>query len=171
MESEINNKEDKFQSLLEEFTKVRDSIYKMIEDVEVISANVKDLFPEKFDARYRMIFQERVKATTEIFKTLLDMKKEITKNIKDEIDIRRKIQSGDKFEQIEELINMSDMMDKIEEFESKIKKTVKKTKTKPKKVVEAAEELNLKNIDIPSIEELDLGNIVDDTIEISKEGT
>jgi len=121
MES-VDNHDDKLSSLLEEFSKTRDAIYEMIAEVETISKNVKQMFPtsDKFDNRYRMVFQERVKATSEIFKTLLDMRKEITKSIKDEIELRRKVKSGEtKFDDIEELINVSSLVDKIEKMQNK----------------------------------------------------
>lgn len=134
MELKTNQQDDKLSELLEEFSKTRDSIYKMIKEVEEIADNVRQLFPtsDKFDHRYRMVFQERVKATSELFKTLLDMRKEITKSIKDEIELRRKVKSGEaSFDNIEELINISSIVDKIENMKNKGKTIVKKTEIIP----------------------------------------
>ena len=134
MGSEIKELQDNIitdniiKKLIGEFSETRDEIKNMIIEIEEISKNVKDLFPDKFDARYRMIFQERVKATTELFKTLLDMRKELTKSIKDEIDIRRKIKSG-KIENLEDLLDMSHIMDRIGEFQETTKKVKKKEKS------------------------------------------
>ena len=134
MGSEIKELQDNIitdniiKKLIGEFSETRDEIKKMIVEIEEISKNVKDLFPDKFDARYRMIFQERVKATTELFKTLLDMRKELTKSIKDEIDIRRKIKSG-KIENLEDLLDVSHIMDRIGEFQETTKKVKKKEKS------------------------------------------
>jgi len=145
MELETKQLQDeKIEKLLEEFTKTRDSIYEMITEVEEISKTVKSLFPtaDKFDHRYRMIFQERVKATTELFKTLLDMRKEITKSIKDEIELRRKVKSSDS-DNIEDLLNISSIMDKIEGMQQSKERMNKVVKSKSEKI----EELNFDEIE------------------------
>ena len=127
---EESNQDDIFDSLIKEFSKSRNEIYSMIEELDGIMKNVKELFPEKFDARYRMVFQERVKAVTELFKACLDMRKEITKNIKEEIELRRKVGKSDSIENIEEILNIASMAEKIEDFQSKVKISKKKVNQK-----------------------------------------
>ena len=73
--------------LLLEFQEHRDSIREMINDLEEIKANVDRLIPKKLDARYARFFEEKVKSVTELFKTLLEMRKEIQKSLKEEIDL------------------------------------------------------------------------------------
>lgn len=136
---------EKIEQLLIQFANCRQEITEMIKEIEEISKIVKSLFPDKFDTRYRMIFQERVRATTELFKTLLDMRKEIIKSIKDEIEIRRRLNKGDKIEDLEGLLNMSSIMEKIENLENK--------KNKSKKIKD----------NIPSIDELEeIGELFED---------
>jgi len=130
-----NQERDPFEDLILEFTESRKKIYGMLEELESISSSVKELFPEKFDARFRLVFQERVKAVTELFKACLDMRKEISKSIKDEIEIRRKVGPNDSIDNIEDLLNIASMADKIEEFQN----TISKSKKKSKKVVEEIE--------------------------------
>jgi len=130
------NQDDIYDNLISEFANSRKQIYGMLEELEVISKSVKELFPDKFDARYRMVFQERVKAVTELFKACLDMRKEITKNIKEEIELRRKVGPKDSIENIEELLNVALMAEKLEEFQRTLKIQSKKIQTKTKPIVE-----------------------------------
>jgi len=131
---EDSDQQDIFESLIKEFSQSRQEIYGMLEELDKISKNVKELFPDKFDARYRMVFQERVKAVTELFKACLDMRKEITKNIKEEIELRRRIGKSDSIENIEEILNIASMAEKIEDFQKKVSVNKKKIKQKHIKV-------------------------------------
>jgi len=125
---QVSEEVDPFEDLIREFTESRKQIYKMLEELEKISTSVKELFPEKFDARFRLVFQERVKAVTELFKACLDMRKEISKSIKEEIEIRRKVGPNDSIDNIEDLLNIASMADEIEKFQNKVKKSKKKAK-------------------------------------------
>lgn len=119
---------DIYDDLIKEFSDGRKKIYEMLEELDNISKNVKELFPDKFDSRYRMIFQERVKAVTELFKACLDMRKEISKNIKEEFELRKKIGPSDSIDGLEELLNISSMAEKIEDFQKTLIKTKKRAK-------------------------------------------
>ena len=129
MSSDINI----IDQLLDEFKKSRDSIIKMIRDIEILYDKIGDIFPDKFDHRSRMFFQEKVKTITEFYKTILDMKKEIQKSIKDEIEIRRKIGNSDRnLDDIEESLDIRKILDTVENFKNKTKLVTKKIKKKSK---------------------------------------
>jgi len=136
---------DAIYSLLDKFSESRASIQKMIDEIEEITTTVKQLFPDNFDVRYRLVFQERVKAVTELFKTLLDMRKEITKNIKDEIEIRRKVKSKNSLGNIEEMLNMNSIMEKIEDFQNNKMTKAKKIDKKMTKSIKDITEEDLQN--------------------------
>lgn len=104
------------QDLLLEFKTHRDSIMVMIEDIEKLKANVDKIIPEKLDARYVRFFEEKIKTATEFFKTLLEMRKEIQKSLKEEIDLRRKITFDETIDDIEDLIDVRNLVDKVETF-------------------------------------------------------
>jgi len=104
MWAEENNdeyvEEDDFQGdiiegLLEEIKQQRIELKGMIEDLEKIKKHIDDLFPESLDKRFIRFFEEKVKAATGLFNSILDMRKEITKSLKDEIEIRRKLKSNE----------------------------------------------------------------------------
>lgn len=86
---------NEIDALLSEFKETRESIKKMIDDVEVVKSKIDSIFPQKLDNRYIHLFEEKVKATTEFLKLILEMRKEIAKSLKEEIEIRRKIEKDD----------------------------------------------------------------------------
>ena len=105
--------------LLDEFKKQRNAIMEMISDLERIKKNIDRLIPEQLDARYVRFFEEKVKSITELFKTLLDMRKEITKNLKDEIDLRRRLEIKDTLDDIEKIIDIRGLAGKVEQFKKR----------------------------------------------------
>lgn len=82
----------KLEELLLEYKEQRLSLKVIIEDLEKFRLKIEKLFPESMDNRYVRFFDEKVKAVTELYKAILDIRKEITKNIKDEFDLVRKLE-------------------------------------------------------------------------------
>lgn len=119
--------------LMSEFKIQRDAIMGMISDLEGIKKNIDRLIPEQLDARYVRFFEEKVKSVTELFKTLLDMRKEITKNLKDEIDLRRRLEIKDTIEDIEKIIDIRGLAGKVEQFKQR------KDKVKAQSIKDAQE--------------------------------
>ena len=109
------------EKLLEEFKEQRDALKEMITDLEKIKTKVDTLFPDNLTKRSVMYFEQKVKATTELFKALLDMRKEITKGVKDEIEIRRKVIRGEE-EDIETLLNIREITRRVENLQKKKEK-------------------------------------------------
>ena len=83
--------EEKVNSLIIDFSDQRKSLENQVIELEKIRGKLDLLFPESLDNRNVMRFHEKVKSTTELYKSILDVRKEIIKSIKDEIDLRRKI--------------------------------------------------------------------------------
>lgn len=110
------------EDLLNQFKSTREEIQKMISDLEGISEHIEGIFPEDLQLRYRWVFETKVKTATELFKTLLDMRKEIGNSLKDEIELRRRImkdvgpESG-----LEELFDVRKLAKKVEEFQKRSK--------------------------------------------------
>jgi hypothetical protein len=113
--------------LLQEFKTHRASIMSMINDLEALKVNVDRLFPEKLDARYMRFFEEKIKSATELFKTLLEMRKEIQKSLKEEIDLRRKVDlEGDDVD-VEKSIDIRGLAEKVQNFQDKRNEMRQKT--------------------------------------------
>ncbi len=115
----MQTNEEIIKELLTEFKGHRKAIMQMIADIEVLKDKIDTLLPDNLDARYIRFFEEKVKTATEFFKTLLDMRKEIQKSLKDEIDIRRKIDVVEGALEIEDIINIRNLASKVEEFRRK----------------------------------------------------
>lgn len=148
--NEIDNEEDHEQELrinvlLSEYDIHRASIKEMIEDLEKIRQRIDILIPDTLDARYIRFFEEKVKAITGLFSSLLDMRKEIAKSIKDEIDIRRKIKNAENQFDIDDLVDIRSMAFKIDEFKKDKEKHQKERMDKNK------EQTIEEGIEIPGI--------------------
>ena len=119
--------DDKVDKLLVEYDEHRDYIKEMIKDLEGIRAHVDKLFPESLDKRYIRFFQEKVQAATSLFNSLLDMRKEIAKSIKDEIEIRRKIDK--EYNEEEDNLDIREIAKSVEKLQQS-KKRLEITKDK-----------------------------------------
>jgi len=113
------------ENLLIEFKEQREEIKSMLNELEILKSNIDKLFPNTMDKRYRMYFEEKVKAATSFFNVLLDMRKEITKSLKDEIDIRRRLELKDKELDFEKLLDIRQLANKVEGFKEKAAKVKK----------------------------------------------
>ena len=123
MENEI------IENLLVQYREHREAIQVMIADLELLREKIDSLFPEgNLDKRFLRFFEEKVKTSTELFKTLLDMRKEIGKSLKDEIDIRRKIdldsEGGDGFEDFLDIRKLAKKVENLNKKSSDIKEKV-----------------------------------------------
>lgn len=127
--------DEKVEVLLNEFSEHRNEIKKMIKELEVIREKVDTLFPERLDARFVRFFEEKVKSATSLFSALLEMRKEIGKSLKDEIELRRKYAKKSDIENLEEILDIRSMVDRLEEFsleKDKIKKLRREITSKEK---------------------------------------
>ena len=132
----MDKQEDIITTLLEEFKKTRESIKTMIADLEKVSEKVDTIFPDSLNSKLRWVFEQKVKTTTEMFKALLEMRKEVMKSLKDEIEVRRRIDKdlkGEGEDLLEGLIDIRKLAKKVEEFKGKkerLEKTISETSQK-----------------------------------------
>jgi hypothetical protein len=116
----IMTKEEKSDQLLEEFKNQRDEIIKMVTEIEVLKANISKLFPERMDSRYSHFFEEKVKTMTAFFNVLLDMRKEIIRSLKDEIDLRKRVDQGELNQaELEGILDIRKITEKLDDFKKK----------------------------------------------------
>lgn len=146
MSDEIRDfQEQKINSLLGEYDDHRDAIKNMIVDLEKIRENIDKLIPDTLEARYIRFFEEKIKTITALFNSLLEMRKEIAKSVKDEIDIRRRIKDKNEMIDIEGLLDVRSMAKTIDEFK------ITTDKIKSKRVDKNKEQTIDEGIDIPGI--------------------
>jgi hypothetical protein len=143
--------EDKINDLLEEFKIQRDAIKDMIIDIEKMKTQVSLLFPETIDVRTRKFLEDKIKAMVGFYNVLLDMRKEVSKSVKDELELRRRM-TDDEFDpdDIDNLLDISEISRKIESFQLK-KDKIKHDRLKKHK---GMAELEDKGIEVPGINEL-----------------
>lgn len=119
------NEYDIYENLIEEFILQRNAIKEMIVDLEKIKTKIDTLFPEQLDKRYMRFFEEKIKSVTELFRVMLDMRKEIIKNTKDEFELRRKLNStGD--EDIDGIFDIKKIAEKVERLRKEKEKMEQK---------------------------------------------
>ena len=141
----VGQMDPKIEELLKEFDTHRDEIKKMISELEDIRSKVDTLFPTSLDARYVRFFEEKVKSVTGLFNSLLEMRKEIAKSVKDEIEIRRKIKNAESDLDVEDLLDVRKMARKIDDFAKK------KKQLQESRMVNAQDQEIDKGIEIPGL--------------------
>jgi len=108
---------DRIDLLLKEFAEQRESLAKMVSELESLKSKIDRLFPETLDKRYARFFEEKVKSATELFKAVLDIRKEIIKSLKDEIELRKKFEIRmDSDEDLEKFVDVRSLARKIEDI-------------------------------------------------------
>jgi hypothetical protein len=135
--------QDKTEELLKEFYVHRDAVKCMIADLEKLKERIDKLFPETLDARYIRFFEEKIKTITSLFTSLLEMRKEIAKNVKEEIEIRSRMSDDTPEEEIEKYLDVRKMADRVEEFRRSAECTAQKLRDTPEEIPE--------NVKIPGV--------------------
>jgi len=115
----MDKQQDQYQILIGEFVQQRIAIKEMIIELEKIKEKIDSLFEKSLDKRYVRFFEEKVKTMTELFKVILDMRKEIIKNTKDEFELRRKI-FADGDDDFDKLIDIRKIAERIEKLSGNI---------------------------------------------------
>lgn len=113
------NDDKDYSKLIEEFVEQRNSLKKMIKDLEEFKSKIDTLLPDKIDKRFIRFFEEKIKAVTELFKAILDIRKEISKITKDEFELRRKLQSNDDDDDIGDSFDIKKIADRVDKLRKK----------------------------------------------------
>lgn len=115
----------KIDELLEEYNEHRNSLKEMIKDLEELRVNVDKIFPEKLtDARFMRFFEAKIATATELYKAVLDIRKEFSKTIKDEIELRRRLDddANDPIEMFNKIVDIRDLAKKVEKVQKSVMK-------------------------------------------------
>lgn len=99
--------------LISEYKKNRNEIMNMINDLKSYVDQVKELLPKdnKDYRQQKYVFEQKIKTVTEFMKLIFDMRKEISKSIKDEIAFTNKLN----LESDEKDIDIHMLVSKIDE--------------------------------------------------------
>jgi len=110
---------EKVDALLKEYEEQRAALKLMIEDLEKIKAKVDTILPDRLDNRLVRFFEEKIKTITSLFQTMLDVRKEILKSVKDEVEVRTKVNLGDDLE--ESLDDIRGLAKRVEKLQKEAK--------------------------------------------------
>jgi hypothetical protein len=135
----------KVENLLKEYDDHRIALKTMIKDLEALKEHVDKILPTNLESRYIRFFEEKIKTITALFGALLEMRKEIARSVKEEIEIRRKLERGESEYELEDVFNVRDFATKIDDFKDEQKKLRAKVEHKDLKDYEG--------IDIPGVTE------------------
>jgi hypothetical protein len=93
MEAQMEEvKDEKIERLLDEYSEQRDRLKEMIHSLEELKGKIEKIFPSTLDTRYIRFFEEKIKTATSMFSTILEVRKEILKSLKEEVELRKKYQ-------------------------------------------------------------------------------
>lgn len=138
-------------SLLIEFKEQREQIKGMVTEVEMLRDQMSMLFPEKINATTRKFLEDKIKTMVSFYNVLLDMRKEISKSVREELDFRRRLEN-EEFDpdDISDLLDISDISKKVEKFKENKQKLQNKRIEKSKGIGELEE----KGIEVPGLNAL-----------------
>lgn len=108
-----------FDNLMSEFHIQRDKLNEMIDVLDECDTPLKSMALST-DHRYRGALEEKFKALAEMYKVKLAIRKEISQNIKDEIELKRKIELEDE-DGNSLVLTQSELLRSVEEVEKVIK--------------------------------------------------
>ena len=91
----------KIDELIQKLSSSRDALSVYMADVDKIRIKVDGIFPTTQDFRNKFVLEEKIKAASSFYSTLLNIRQEYNKTIKEEIEIRRKLETGDEEQNID----------------------------------------------------------------------
>jgi len=115
----VKIEQEKIEYLLGQYEEQRDALKLMIQDLEKIKAKVDTILPDRLDNRFVRFFEEKIKTISNLFQTVLEIRKEIIKSVKDEFEIRVKVILGDEIE--DSLTDIRDLAKKVEKLQKETK--------------------------------------------------
>jgi len=95
-EEQQSNVDPRIEQLLTEFSSNRESIKSKLDELIALGADVTKMFPKSGDFRSKFALDDKIKASTAFYATILSFSTELSRSIKDEIDIRRRLLIMDK---------------------------------------------------------------------------
>lgn len=125
---------EKVEALLKEYEDQRVALKLMIDDLEKIKVKVDTILPERLDNRFVRYFEEKIKTISALFQIVLDVRKEILKSIRDEVEVRTKINLGDDLEEsLDDIRGLAKRVEKLQKEAKLLSEEQTKEETKDNK--------------------------------------
>jgi len=116
----------KIEELLQKFSDSRDQLSVYMGEVDKIRLKVEAIFPSNADYRNKFVLEEKIKAMSSFFSTLLNIRQEFNKSIKEEIEMRRKLVSSENGKGKDD-IDMRELASMVEDQMNKSKPQLEET--------------------------------------------
>ena len=100
-EEESGGIDPKILSLIKEIESSRTTLLTYVSDVESLLNKISSLFPVNLDFRNKHVLEDKLKVSSSFYTTLLNLRQEIHKSLKDEIELRRKTDEKKRGEEID----------------------------------------------------------------------
>lgn len=105
---------DRIEKLLDDFEEQRQALKNYVVEIEELKSNINQIFSKgQKDYRNFMVFEQKLRAATEFYKTILDMRREIIRTLKDESELRKKLLTDS--ENLENQLDISELVDRVEQ--------------------------------------------------------
>jgi hypothetical protein len=126
----------KIQELLDKYSTSREELCKYMRDLDEIRTQVSQIFPTNHDFRNRFVLEEKLKTMSVFYSTLLNIRQEFNKTLKDEIELRRKLEVGDNGDEkayvdIREIVDMIEQQQKEKQQEKVEESDLDQTQKSP----------------------------------------
>jgi len=105
----------KIEELLNKYTVSREQLTGYLKDVDNLRNKISQIFPQTLDYRTKFILEEKIKTMSVFFSTLLNIRQEYNRTLKDEISLRQKITDDDN--QNPKEINLREVADQIDKIQ------------------------------------------------------
>ena len=112
----------KIDALLSKYGKSRDELLSYLTDLDKLKTKIESIFPTTIDYRSKFVLEEKIKAMSAFFGTMLNVRQEYNRTIKDEITLRQKITDDENDDpQDIDVRAIADQVDKIQTEKNKKK--------------------------------------------------
>jgi len=110
----MSDQTEKIEKLLDDFEEQRESLKQYVREIEELKSSIDQIFNKgQKDYRNYMVFEQKLRAATEFYKTILDMRREIVRTLKDESELRNKLLTGSG--NLEDNLDITELVDRVEE--------------------------------------------------------
>jgi hypothetical protein len=94
MENKDLSEDPRVKELLATYSERRGKVDGYIDEMEGMKDQIMGMFPEKLDHRSKYLLEEKIKASSSFYHTLLSLTQEYNKSVVQEIEIIRKLSMG-----------------------------------------------------------------------------
>jgi len=108
----------KIDGLLQELSASRNELTNYMREFDDLRQKVSAIFPQTTDFRNKFVLEEKIKAASSFYTTLLNIRQEFNKTIKEEIELRRRISPKQKNDEELDVRSIADQLEQQKKLDS-----------------------------------------------------